>query len=474
MSLERENKMGTMPVGKLLLTMSAPMMISMLVQALYNVVDSVYVSQYDVNALTAVSLAFAAQNLMIGIATGTAVGVNALLSKALGERDRQNANKIAVHGVVLSVVGFFVIFLAALFFTDVYFEGMIGTAEVTPEFDPELVKAYGGQYLRICCLCSLPIYLEIIFERLMQSTGRTIYTMITQGIGAIVNIILDPFFIFTLDMGAAGAAVATVAGQLVAAILAIILNARKNTDIHLSLRGFKPDFRLIGRIYSIGVPSIVMVAIGSVMNYCVNIILAGINGIGTTIFGTYFKLQSFIFMPLFGLNNGLIPIVAFNYGARSRRRMLQAVKWAALMAIIIMVVGMTVMQVFPEPLLRIFEKDQEAPVMLADGIPALRIISLSFPVAAICIVAGSVFQALGKGGLSTIVSFARQMLVLLPTVYLLSLAHKLSVIWWAWPIAEVASLLATAIGFIWLYRKVIRHVPLDPPAAEFGVDMPSC
>lgn len=458
--------MGTMPVGKLLLTMAAPMMLSMLVQALYNVVDSMFVSHYDVNALSAVSLSFAAQNLMIGIATGTAVGVNALLSKALGEKDREGANKIAAHGVFLAVVGYLVILLATLFFTDIYFNGMIGTAEVTESFDPDAVIAYGHQYLRVVCMASLPLYLEIIFERLMQSTGRTVYTMFTQGIGAIVNMLLDPLFIFSLGLGAAGAAWATVIGQAVAALLAIYLNHRKNSDIRLSFRAFRPDLRVIGRIYAIGVPSIVMVAIGSVMNYIVNIILAGINGIGTTVFGVYFKLQSFFFMPLFGLNNGLIPIVAYNYGARSRRRMLQTVKWAAVTAVVIMTAGFLVMNLLPEPLLRIFEKNQDTPVMLTAGVPALRIISLSFPVAAICIVMGSVFQALGKGTLSLVVSVARQLVVLVPAVWLLSLAGDLTVVWWAWPIAEIASLLASVAGFTYLYRKVIRQVPLDPPPSH--------
>ena len=447
MLTEKENKMGTQKVGKLLICMSAPMMISMLVMALYNVVDSVFVSHYDVNALTAVSLSFSAQNLMIGIATGTAVGINALLSRALGEKDKESANRIAVHGVFLSVVGFAVIFIAVALFCDVYFKGMIGTAEVTEAFDPDAVINYGKQYLRICCLCSLPVFLEIMFERLMQSTGRTVYTMYTQGLGAIVNIILDPIFIFTLDMGAAGAAIATVIGELAAAVLAIILNHRKN-----------PGIKLIGKRYAIGVPSIIMVAIGSVMFYVVNIILAGINGIGTTVFGTYFKLQSFIFMPVFGLNNGLIPIVAYNYGAKNRKRMLDAMKWALLIAAVMMTAGMLVMQIFPEQLLRLFEKDQSAPVMLGVGVPALRIISLSFPVAALCIVAGSMFQALGKGTLSMIVSIARQMLVLIPAVYLLSLMRDLTVIWWAWPIAEAASLIVSSVCFVYLYRKIIMKM----------------
>lgn len=464
--MEQQNKMGVMPVNKLLITMSAPMMLSMLVTALYNIVDSLFVAAYDPNALSAVSLAFSAQNLMIGIATGTAVGVNALLSKALGEKNKPLADKIAVHGIFLSFVGFLVIFFAALFFSDAYFNGMIGLAEQTENFDPAAVIRYGKQYLLICCLCSLPIYMEIIFERLMQSTGKTVYTMYTQGLGAIINIILDPIFIFVLDLGAAGAAIATVLGQLAAAILAIYLNRRKNTDIHVSFRGFKPDGKIIRRIYAIGIPSIIMVAIGSVMNFAVNRIIAQIDGIGIAIFGVYFKLQSFIFMPLFGMNNGLIPILAFNYGARSRRRMFEAIKWAGIISMGVMCIGILVMQVFPEALLLMFEQDKSNPVLLSAGIPALRIISLCFPFAAICIVTISVFQALGKGLLSAIVSFARQLIVLVPVAYLLSLSGNLSYIWWAWPIAEFASVIACIICFIWLYKKVIRHIPLDPPVEE--------
>ena len=459
--LSDENKMGTKPVGRLLLSMSAPMMISMLVQALYNVVDSVFVSKFDINALTAVSLSFAAQNLMIGIATGTAVGVNALLSRALGERDKKTANRIANHGVFLSVVGFLVIFLATLLFADVYFRGMIGTAE-GENIDPAAVIRYGKDYLRICCMASLPLFMEIIFERLMQSTGRTVYTMFTQGLGAVVNMILDPVFIFDwgLGLGAAGAAWATVIGQVVAAALAIFLNARKNTDIRVSFRGFRPDGALIGRIYAIGVPSIVMVAIGSVMNYAVNIILAGIDAIGTTVFGVYFKLQSFFFMPVFGLNNGMIPIIAFNYGAKSRRRLLQAVRFGMLIAVAIMLAGFGVMNLFPRELLSIFEEDPAHPILFTVGVPALRIISISFPVAALCIAMGSVFQALGHGMLSLIVSVARQLVVLVPLVYLLSLTGDLTAVWWAWPAAEVASLLSSVGGFTYLYRRVIRNIPM--------------
>jgi len=457
--LQTENKMGTAPVFKLLLSMSAPMMLSMLVTALYNVVDSIFVSKFDLNALTAVSLAFAAQNLMIGIASGTAVGVNALLSRALGEGNRKEANRIAEHGVFLSAVGFAVVFVAVLLFADVYFKGMIGTAE-GENINPAAVIIYGKQYLRVCGMVSFPIFLEIMFERLMMSTGRTLYPMFTQGLGAVINLILDPIFIFDwgFGLGAAGAAWATVIGQAFAAALAIYLNARKNPDIRLSLRSFRPDGATVRRIYAVGVPSIFMIAVGSVMNYIVNILLAAIDGIGTTVFGVYFKLQSFFFMPVFGLNNGMIPLIAYNYGARKKDRLLAAVKAGAVIAAVIMTFGLLIMNLLPRELLLVFEKDVSHPVLLDVGIPALRIISLSFPVAALCIAMGSVFQALGKSTLSLLVSVARQLLVLVPAVYLLSLSGDLTAVWWAWPIAEAASLLTSVGGFVYLYRKIIRRL----------------
>ena len=453
--MERENKMGTMPVGKLIINMSLPMVISMLVQALYNVVDSVFVSRISEQALTAVSLAFPAQNLMIGVATGTGVGVNALLSRALGEKNRGRVSKVAENGVFLALVGYALFLVFGLFGSRVFMASQTQVSEIIE---------MGTGYLTVCCGLSFGIFGEIMFERLMQSTGRTFYTMITQGVGAIFNIIFDPIFIFTLDMGVTGAALATVLGQIVAFVLAIVLNHKHNPDVRLSVKGFRPDLRMIGEIYAIGLPSVIMIAIGSVMTFLMNKILilytAG-KETAATVFGVYFKLNSFIFMPIFGLNNGIIPIVAYNYGAKNRARMIQAVKIAAVIACSVMFVGMLLFLTIPGTLLSLFDASE---TMLAIGEPALRIISTSFTFAGVCIVLGSIFQALGHSVYSMIVSFIRQLVVLVPCAYLLARVGQRvgndNLVWLSYPIAEVFSLAVTLILFTKLYRNVIMEVPL--------------
>lgn len=449
-----ENKMGVMPIPKLILNMSLPMILSMMVQALYNVVDSYFVARFEAEALTAVSLAFPAQNLMIGAATGTAVGVNALLSRALGEKKPDVANRVAENGVFLALVGYAVFLVFGLFGVRAFFRA---------QTDVEKIIRYGVDYLTVICCFSFGVFGQIMFERLMQSTGRTIYTMFTQGIGAIINIILDPIFILVLRQGAKGAAIATVIGQIVAFTLAFTLNRLKNDDIRLNLRAFRPDGRLIGRIYAIGVPSIIMMAIGSVMTFLMNIILityTSVREISATVFGVYFKLNSFVFMPVFGLNNGIIPIVAYNYGARNRRRMMQAVKLAIVFAASYIFLGLLAFMLIPDKLLGIFKASEE---MLRVGVPALRIIGSTFLFAGVCIAMGSVFQALGYGTYSMIVSFARQLAVLLPSAYIL--AHiglqtgNDTLVWYSFPIAEVASLVTTLILFRRLYRNVIAPIP---------------
>lgn len=452
--MEQENKMGTMPVGKLIISMSLPMIISMLVQALYNIVDSVFVSRVSEQALTAVSLAFPAQNLMIGVATGTGVGVNALLSRALGEKNGERANKVAENGVLLALVGYAIFLVFGLFFSRMFMASQTAI--------PEIIEM-GTQYLQIVCCVSFGIFGEVMFERLMQSTGRTIYTMYTQGVGAIFNIIFDPICIFVLDMGVAGAAVATVAGQIVAFILAVILNHRYNHDIRLNLRSFKPNLKIIGEIYAIGVPSIIMVGIGSVMTFCMNKILIAYTAgkeTAATVFGVYFKLNSFIFMPVFGLNNGVIPIVAYNYGARHKKRMVHAVKLAAVFACCAMLLGMVIFLLAPRILLSIFDASEQ---MMAIGVPALRLISTSFSFAGVCIALGSVFQALGHGVSSMVVSFIRQLVVLVPSAFLLarlgaSIGND-NLVWLSYPIAEVFSLAVTLILFMRLYNNVIKPMP---------------
>ena len=449
-----ENKMGVMPIPKLILNMSLPMILSMLVQALYNVVDSYFVARYAQDALTAVSLAFPAQNLMIAVATGTAVGVNALLSRALGERKPEMANTIAENGVFLALVGYLLFLLFGLFGVRAFFATQTGVTSIVN---------YGVDYLSVVCCFSFGLFGQIMFERLMQSTGRTIYTMFTQGIGAIINIILDPVFIFVFKQGAKGAAIATVIGQIVAFTLAVILNHLKNADIRLNIKAFRPNPRIIGRIYGIGVPSIIMVAIGSVMTFLFNIILITFTTaaeLSATVFGVYFKLNSFVFMPVFGLNNGIIPIVAFNYGARNRTRMMLAVRLAVIYVTSYITLGMLAFMLIPDKLLGIFNASEE---MLRVGVPALRIIGSTFLFAGICIVMGSVFQALGYGIYSMIVSIARQLVALLPAAYILArIGMRVgddTLVWYSFPIAEIASLVTTLILFRRLYKNVIAPIP---------------
>ncbi len=446
----QENKMGAMPVNRLLISMSLPMMISMLVQALYNIIDSIFVSRINENALTAVSLAFPLQSLMIAFGVGTGVGINALLSRALGEKDSEKVNKAAVNGIFLDGVNFVIFLLIGLFATTPFYLSQTGDAEIF---------SYGKQYLSIVCCCSLGMFTQFVFERLLQSTGKTFYTMLTQGIGALINIILDPIFIFGYfglpAMGVAGAAIATVIGQTVAGIAAVAVNLKKNTEIKLQFRGFRPDMAIIGEIYKVGVPSIIMQSIGSLMTYGMNQILLAFTSTAATVFGVYFKLQSFVFMPIFGLNNGMVPIVAYNFGARNKERLTRTVKLSMVYAVCLMAAGFLVFQIFPAQLFAMFDASE---TMLAIGVPALRIISLSFVLAGFGIVSGSVFQALGNGVYSLIVSVARQLLVLLPVAFLLSLTGNLNVVWWAFPIAELVSFGVSVFFLIRIYRRVIRHV----------------
>ena len=445
--------MGYMPIFKLVVNMSLPMIISMLVQALYNVVDSMFVSRVSENALTAVSLAFPAQNLMIGVATGTAVGVNALLSKSLGEKNYKRANQIAENGIFLSFIGFLIFLIFGLFGTEVFFR---------TQTDIEDIISSGVDYLRVCSCFSFGIFGQIIFERLMQSTGRTFYTMITQGVGAIINIVLDPIFIFGYfglpAMGAKGAAIATVIGQIIAFIIAVILNKKKNTDIDLKLKEFRPNLKIIGRIYSIGIPSIIMVAVSSIMTFSINEIVIAFTETAAAVFGVYFKLQSFVFMPLFGMNNGVIPIISFNYGARNKQRVMKTIGVAILFALFFMAIGLAAMQILPKELLSIFNASDQ---MIKIGVPALKTLSISYIFAGFSVVLISVFQAFGKGLFSMSISIARQLVVLVPCAYLLSKTGELDNVWWSFPIAEVMSVLVAGAFFIYLYKKVITKLDTE-------------
>ena len=443
-----------MPITKLIWNMSLPIIASMLVQALYNIVDSWFVSRVSEQALTAVSLAFPAQNLMIGLATGTAVGVNALMGRALGAGLRERADKVANNGVFLAVVGFVISALLGLTCSDLFFRS---------QTQVESIIQMGNDYLRIVTIGSLGMFCQIMYERLLQGTGRSILSMYTQGLGAIINIILDPIFIFGLKMGVAGAAVATIIGQFCGCALAIYFNHKKNTDITLSLRGFRPNWRLIGEIYAIGLPSVIMIAIGSVMTFLMNKILITYHAAhetAATAFGVYFKLNSFIFMPIFGLNNGVIPIVAYNYGAQNRRRMMATIKRSALYACCIMVFGTVLFWAIPDTLLRLFDASD---VMLAAGVPALRIISLSFCMAGACIALGSSFQALGKSMYSMVTSIVRQLVFLIPIAYVLARygasVGNSDLVWWCYPLAEIFSLTLTLAFFSRMYKTIIAPLP---------------
>ena len=444
----QENKMGVMPVGKLLVNMALPMIISMIIQALYNVVDSIYVSQISESAVTALSLAFPIQNMQIGFAVGIGVGVNSLLSKSLGQKDQEAANRAAGNGMVLMLIVTAAFMLFGIFGVRPYYEMQSDVAETVEG---------GIVYSRICCLFTLGVFMQILGERLLQSTGRTVLTMIAQSTGAIVNIILDPILIhgwFGLPaMGVAGAAWATVIGQWVGAAMALYFNEKYNPEVQFGKRYAKLDGLTVKQILTVGIPSIVMNSIGSIMNFSMNQILQGFTETATSVFGIYFKLQSFFFMPLFGINNATISIIAYNYGARKPDRMLKTLKLAAGAGLCLMLCGLAVFQLAPNLLLGMFNPSD---TFLEIGRSCLRIISLSFPLASICIVLGASFQALGNGIYTTITSICRQMLVLLPVAYLMSLSGNVNMVWLAYPIAEVVSGAATAFFFLRIYRQKIK------------------
>lgn len=444
--MTQENKMGTMPVNKLLISMSLPIIISMLVQAMYNIVDSVFVAQISENALTAVSLAFPLQNLMIAFAGGTAVGVNALLSRSLGEKNQDHVNQTAVNSVFIFLVTAVIFMIAGLTLSNLFFN-----VQTT---NTEIVNA-GTQYSMIVVGCSIGLFCQFLFERLLQATGRTLFTMVTQGLGAIINIILDPIFIFGLcgfpKMGVAGAALATITGQIIACLLALFFNLKFNHDIHFKFKRFRPNAHIVKQIYSVGIPSIIMQSIGSVMTFGMNTILITFSTTATAVFGVYFKLQSFVFMPVFGLNNGMIPIIAYNLGAKQKKRMFDTIKLAMIYATGMMIIGVIFFETIPQTLLGFFNASE---AMIKIGTPALRIIAIHFIFAGFSIVCSATFQAVGKGTYSLLTSLIRQLLVLLPCAYVLSLTGNLDLIWLCFPIAEIFSAVTSFI----LMKRTRRHL----------------
>ncbi len=451
--MTKENKMGVMPVKQLIISMSLPMMISMLVQALYNVVDSIFVSRIGdhVSALTAVTLAFPMQNLMIALGSGTGVGINALLSRSLGEKRFDRSDSAANTGLFLTFFNFLAFLIIGIFFAGPFIMTQTNNAEIAQ---------YGTTYLRIICCLSAGIFFQITFERLLQSTGKTLYSMISQATGAVVNIIFDPLLIFGVgpfpELGVAGAAYATVLGQFIGASIGLFCNLKFNTEINFSFKKIiTPQKDTIGEIYYVGVPSILMMSIGSIMTYLMNLILGTFSDTATAVFGVYFKLQSFFFMPVFGLNNGLIPVLAYNYGAKRKTRIIESLRFALILALSIMLVGTVTFLIIPTKLLALFKASGE---LLTMGVPALRIICLSFPLAGICIAMGSIFQAFSKSIYSLIVSIGRQLVVLIPVAWLLSKTGILNMVWWAFPIAELASLCLSSFFFVKLYRSTVAKM----------------
>lgn len=448
-----ENKMGTMPVGKLVFNMSLPMMISMLVQALYNIVDSIFVAMLSENALTAVSLAFPLQTMLVAVGAGTGVGMNALLSKALGERDSKKANHVANNASLLYALSYVVFLILGFTVVKPFYASQVGSA------DAEIMEM-GIDYLSTVLIFSFGVFGQFFFERLLASTGKTIFSMTSQLAGAITNIILDPIMIFGLfgmpAMGVTGAAAATVIGQCVAAVVAGVCNHKYNPEVRLNFKGFRPDLRMIGNIYAIGIPSIIMQSIGSIMTYSMNRILIEFSSTATAVFGVYFKLQSFFFMPVFGLNNGITPIIAYSYGAQQRKRMIKTIKLSLKIAFCLTGLGFLVFELIPQVLLGMFNASED---MLAIGVPALRIIGIHYLIAWFCIISGTVFQALGKAVFSMIVSIMRQLVVLIPAAYILAKVGGLSVVWWAFPIAELISLTVSSIFLIRINKTIIQKLP---------------
>lgn len=451
--VRQENKMGTKPVNSLLLGISLPIMLSMLVQAMYNIIDSIFVARVSEDALTAVSLAFPVQTLLIALGAGTGVGVNALLSKALGEKKYDTANEAAMNGIFLAFMSFIVFVFVGLFAVKPFYLSQVESVDSD-------IYTMGVSYLSIVCIFSIGIYGQFIFEKLLQSTGKSIFSMVSQIAGAVTNIILDPILIFGLlgmpKLGVKGAAIATVIGQCVGCILALIFNLAFNHDIQISFKGFRPSTRVIGKIYSVGVPSIIMQAIGSVMTYGMNQILMQFTSTAAAVFGVYFKLQSFFFMPVIGLNNGMVPILAYNFGAGKRGRMVKTIKLSMLYAFFLLLIGFIAFIFAPAQLFGLFDASEE---MLLIGVPALRIISIHYLVAWFCIISGSVFQALGNGVYSLVVSCARQLVVLLPAAYILAKTGGLAAVWWSFPIAEIMSLIVSAFFLAKIWRDIIKKVP---------------
>ena len=456
-SAVKENKMGYMPENKLLLNMSIPMMLSMLIQALYNIIDGLFVAgispeQYE---LTAVNLAFPAQNLMIAVSVGVGVGINALISRNLGVGNRDKADKIAGQGMFLAIVSYILFSVFGSLLARPYFELM--TTDITDTIARETVIDMGVSYLRICFIASFGLFCQVVHEKYMQATGKTTLSMITQLVGAIFNIVFDPIFIYVCGFGVAGAAIATVCGQILSGIVGILLHYYKNREVRLKLKYVAPDTKIISEIFKIGLPSILMNSIGSFMTAAFNKIIMPLSEYAVNIFGVYFKLQSFVFMPVFGFNNGIISIVSYNYGARKKKRMLKTIKLGLIYAVSFMLFGFALFQIFPNALLSMFSLSEEA--INSVGIPALRTISISFIFAGFSIICSAVFQSFGYSLFSMFVSIGRQLVTLLPVAYLLALTGDVNAVWWSYPIAEFVCVVLSVFFYLYIYNRKIKTIP---------------
>lgn len=452
-----ENKMGVMPVRRLLITMSLPVVISMFIQAMYNLIDSIFVAQIDQDALTAVNMAFPMQSLMIAFQTGLGVGMNAMVSRLLGEKKPKEAGQAAIHGLILTLVNYVVFLVAGLTLTGVFYSAQTNS---------EAVMGYGKEYLTVICVFAFGMFFQICFERFLQATGKTVYAMIMQGVGAIINIGLDPLFIFVFDMGVKGAAVATVIGQCIACTIGAILHFAKNNELKLEFKSFKFNGHTVGKIYSVGIPSILMSALVSVMTYLMNVILKGYEEVAATVFGVYFKLQSFVVMPVFGMNNGIVPIIAYNYGAGKGERIVKTIKLGVCYAVCVMLAGLVLFQTLPGFFLGFFKPDED---MLRAGIPALRTLSLSFVFAGASVVMTSAFQALGNGVWSLFVFIVRLLVPTLPLAWILGKLGGMSTLWFALPICDLLGVILAAILMRKMYRKVIKPMSAAGKLQKEGV-----
>lgn len=444
-------RMGQQPLGRLLITMALPLMASNLIQALYNIVDSMFVARLSQTALNAVSLAFPIQNLIIAVAVGTGVGMSTRMSHQLGSGDRKGAARTGQHGIILAILSWLLFILFGLLFSRSFI------ALYTD--DPATIQM-GSEYLEVVTTLSIGVFIQIIMERLLLATGRTTLTMWTQLLGAVLNIIFDPLFIFGIgpfpELGVRGAAVATVLGQISGAILGIILNRTKNREVSLDFRGFRMQPGVIKQIYMTGLPQAIIMSITSVLVGGMNAILSPLNALAVNVMGVYFKVQSFVFMPVFGITNAMVPIIAYNYGAQKRKRILGVMRLAVRLIVAIMILGTLGINLFPEQILNLFSA---TPEMYQIGIPALRIISAGFPLAGIAITVSASFAPLAKPMYAMFSSFTRQLIVLLPSAYLLSRLFGLEATWYAFIISEIVSLLLVLFLFRSLYKNRILTIP---------------